>query len=180
MVALSALALALSAASLAAAQSTFKITNPSADHWWVAESSNVLTWDCKNNPHTTFGVFIANADQTLFAGDLAIIPQQPNADCSKEITHNQVNQPPGSGYIIKFANAVNSSEVFAQSDQFEIRPLGSAFPTTSSPAGNSPSNTADNTAAGASSTDTPNGAASLKTLGIGFTAAAAGALAYLM
>jgi hypothetical protein len=50
-------------------------------------------------------------DQNVFPGNLAIIPQQPNADCSKQITQDQVNQPAGTGYIIKFANPVNSSDV---------------------------------------------------------------------
>lgn len=76
---------------------------------------------------------------------------------------------------------LNLWKIFAQSDPFEIKPLGSTYPSTSSAAGASPSGTAGSTAPSGSPTDKPNnGAVSLNSLGFGLTAAAAGALAYLM
>jgi len=114
-------------ATFTAAQSTgsFKITDPSESNWWVAQSSNVLTWDCNNSPVNNFTVLIKNPNTP---SPLAIIAQQQNDQCSLAISQDQANQPAGSGYFILFADPLNNTNVYTSSDSFEIKPLGSLYP----------------------------------------------------
>jgi len=167
---------ALFSVSLAAAQ--LSITNPSASTWWVAQSQNVLAWSCNTSPQTEFTVLITNQDKTKYPSPLAFIAIQQNFQCSVVITQDQANQPAGQGWQILFANPLNNTDVYATSDSFEIKPLGSAYPsqvTPSAQAGGSSgssSPTGTNSAANANPTKTGD-ALSVRTVGMGAAAAAA-------
>ncbi|KAJ8073361.1 hypothetical protein AAF712_011374 [Marasmius tenuissimus] len=155
-----------------------KITVPSKDNWWVAKSSNVLTWDCNNSQRNNFTVIITNPNPAtkLNNGGLAFIATQENSQCTKEITQLQSSQEAATGYKILFANPLNNSDVYSESEEFEIKPLGSAYPSSSS-AGSTPTGSTSGQAA--QSTGGGNGAASYKaSLGYGF--AAVGALVGLL
>jgi len=118
-------------ATFAAAQNDFQITNPSSSVWWVAKSTNVLAWDCTSSQATVdnkFTVLVNNIDPKVFLGPLAVIAIQQNSDCSVTISQDQISQPAGSGYVITFANPLNNTNVYATSQQFEIKPLGSLYP----------------------------------------------------
>jgi hypothetical protein len=115
-------------ATLAAAQLT--ITQPSADIWWVAQSTNVMAWTCKTSPFTNFTVLIQIPN---VPAPLQFLGIQQNFDCSITITNNQVNQAPGTGYQLLLANVFNNTDIFARSDPFEIKPLGSAYPSQVTP-----------------------------------------------
>jgi len=121
-------------ASFAAAQATlFKITQPSSSIWWVAESQNVMAWDCQADPSiSNFTVLINNTTPAVLSGSLAIISQLDNNICSYALSQSQVNQAAATGYMLVFANPLNNSDVYATSELFEIKALGSAYPTTSS------------------------------------------------
>ncbi|KAI0702018.1 hypothetical protein C8T65DRAFT_579375 [Cerioporus squamosus] len=99
--------------------------------WWVAESDNVVTWTCKTSPYTNFTVSIANTNVNVLTAPQPFISQQNNFDCSKLITKDQVNMPPGTGYTIQLANPFNLTDVYAESQQFEIKALGAAYPASS-------------------------------------------------
>ncbi|GLB38978.1 hypothetical protein LshimejAT787_0601400 [Lyophyllum shimeji] len=115
---------ALAAALVGAAAADFKILAPSADVWWVAKSQNTLTWTCKESPpHDTFTVLVANKDVKILTAPIAIIGIQNNFDCSKLITQDQLTAPAGTGYTIQFANTLNQSDIFATSQEFEIKAL---------------------------------------------------------
>ncbi|KAF5383180.1 hypothetical protein D9615_004898 [Tricholomella constricta] len=150
--------LAFVAALVGAAAAEFKILSPGADVWWVAKSLNTLTWTCKDPAALqTFTVLVANKDQKVLTAPIAIIGVQNNFDCSKTITQDQISAPPGTGYTILFANTLNQTDVFAKSEEFEIKPLGSAYPT-STPGINTggPSPTGTDTSNGnASASGTP-------------------------
>ncbi|RPD65689.1 hypothetical protein L227DRAFT_493604 [Lentinus tigrinus ALCF2SS1-6] len=101
------------------------------DLWWIAESDNVVTWTCKTSPYTNFTVLIANSDPKVLVAPQAFISQQNNFDCSKLITKDQVNMSPATGYTIQLANPFNETDVYAESQPFEIKALGAAYPASS-------------------------------------------------
>jgi len=150
---------ALLFATFAAAQSppnAFNITQPSSTIWWVGQSINVMAWDCQSPEAIAFNNFtilISNVNANVFTGELAFIAIQANDQCSVNISPDQVNQNPGPGYILSFANIINETEVYASSQQFEIKPLGSLYPSqvTSSVSGVSGTGTATSSASSSSS-----------------------------
>lgn len=116
-----------------AAAANLEVTEPSTDIWWVAQSTNVMAWNCQSqvnqpNPINNFTVLINNVNPSVLAGPLAFIAIQELDQCSITVSPNQVNQPASSGYILLLADDFNNTNVYATSQQFEIRPLGSAYP----------------------------------------------------
>ncbi|KAG6853192.1 hypothetical protein C0991_006223, partial [Blastosporella zonata] len=99
--------------------------------------------------------FLTNTPQSLTA-PLAIIGIENNYVCSQTITQDQLTAPAGTGYTILFANTLNQTEIWATSEPFEIKALGSAYPTTTPGIGSS-------TAAGASATSGSSAAKSTAT-----------------
>ncbi|KAM5533555.1 hypothetical protein V8D89_012771 [Ganoderma adspersum] len=158
-------------ASGAAAQLTI-LTPGGPDLWWIAQSDNVVAWTCKTSPYTNFTVLIANSDPKVLVAPQAFIAQQNNFDCSKLITKDQINLTPSTGYTIQLADPFNETHVYAESQPFEIKALGSAYPASSatptavatgsatgSAAGTNTGASASSTATG--STQGQNGAAGL-------------------
>ncbi|TEB31945.1 hypothetical protein FA13DRAFT_1628923 [Coprinellus micaceus] len=158
----------LASATLAAAQ--FKVNVPSANDWWVAKSQNVLTWACQDSAAPQeFTVLIGNSDPTVLVQPLAIIAIQKNYDCSIIITQDQANQAAGTGYQVYLANPINNTDVYAVSESFEIKPLGSLYPTQQAAQASSASAAAASASASASAaatTDDKNGAVSVKAAGL--------------
>jgi len=120
--------IACSALSVAA---QITILAPSSSYWWVANSQNLYSWTCGsqyNQGYTNFTVLINNVSPTVFNGPLALIAIQWDYDCSVLIPATGVAAlPAGSGYTLSFANVYNQTDVIATSQQFEIKPLGSAY-----------------------------------------------------
>lgn len=142
------------AALLGAASAQLTITNPSSDSWWVAQSSNTLVWTCDTSTYTNFTVLLANSNPSILVQPIAIIAIEQNYDCSKTITQQQSSQTPSTGYTVLFANPLNNSDVFATSQSFEIKALGSSYPATSA----SSSATGTSSASSSSSTGKSSGA----------------------
>jgi hypothetical protein len=167
-------------ASLATLAQGFSVTAPSANTWWVAKSLNVLTWDCKaSDAPATFTVLIANKDPKVLVAPLAIIGIEQNFDCSKEITQDQSNQPAGTGYTILLADPLNNTHVYATSDEFEIKPLGSSYPSQASPSSgsnNGASGTASGTGTSSSSKPTQSNSALGLSMEAGWVLAGLGAM----
>ncbi|PPR05498.1 hypothetical protein CVT26_009064 [Gymnopilus dilepis] len=169
---------ALAALSSVVNADPLEITSPSSDTWWVAKSQNVLTWTCQNVTFPQFTVLIANTDPKILTSPLAIIAEQDNFQCSIVITQDQSNQPAGTGYTILFANILNSSDIYTTSQQFEIKPLGSLYPSQVTPTANA--STASQTSGGSGSAKPTSAAASNKVLGWGMLAGAVAGAAGLM
>lgn len=121
---------ALLAVTPAAAQSTpgLSITSPGPEDWWVAQSTNTLAWTCSSSPYQNFTVTISNPNIDSYKIPQPIIAVQQNYDCSQLITKDQSNRPAANGYVIALVNSINSTDVYA-SAQFDIKPLGSTYPT---------------------------------------------------
>jgi hypothetical protein len=136
------------------AAADLQITNPSSSLWWVAKSTNVMAWNCNDPSITTtnFTVLINNSDPKLLVGPLAFIAIQQNFQCSVTVSHDQVNQPAGPGYTLLFANPLNNTQVYTTSETFEIKSLGSLYPTQVSSSGSIASATGSGASASATST----------------------------
>ncbi|WVQ99450.1 hypothetical protein IAU59_006585 [Kwoniella sp. CBS 9459] len=117
-----ALSTVLAAAGLVSAE--LKVTQPTAAHWWVAQSLNTLAWD--GSDPAQFSVFISNPDQNVLTSILALTSVTYTYDKSKTI--NPGNITPATGYTILLTNPLNSSDVYARSETFEIKAVGSEYP----------------------------------------------------
>ncbi|EJT99940.1 hypothetical protein DACRYDRAFT_23478 [Dacryopinax primogenitus] len=117
-------------ATAAAVFAQLTITSPSSSIWWISKEAGNLAWTCNTAPstETTWTVMITNPNTQLLTDELAIIAEQPNYDCSVLYTPT-LNA--GTGYQIIFVNPINTTEIWASSDVFEIKPQGSAYAVTS-------------------------------------------------
>ncbi|KAL1718372.1 hypothetical protein EV715DRAFT_291424 [Schizophyllum commune] len=150
----------------ARADSDFRVLVPGGDDlWWVASSSNNIIWTCEDSPYQSFSVYLTNSDVNVLSGPIGIIATQNNYDCSKTITQQQAAQPAGKGYKVLLTDPLNMTNVYAASEEFEIKPLGSTYPDasatpgvggTATSSGASASSTAENNSSGDN-----NGAASI-------------------
>jgi len=155
---LSRLAIAAALFGYALAQGTsLQVTTPNSNTWWVAKSTNVLAWNCKDaTTPAEFTVLVANKDVNVLSAPIAIIGIENNYQCSQLITQDQSAQPAALGYTILLADTLNNTHVYATSQEFEIKALGSAYPTTST-SGASPTN-GTSTSSGSTATSTKSGA----------------------
>ncbi|KAG6848218.1 hypothetical protein H0H93_002204 [Arthromyces matolae] len=182
--------LATVAAVAASAAADFTIYSPSTDVWWVQKSINTLSWNCKDNAAlaaATFTVLVGNTDPKVLTSPIAIISIENNFDCSKTITADQLSAAPGTGYFVAFANTLNQSDIYTQSSPFEIKALGSAYPTAtpgiagaSSTSGSSAANSTSSASGSAATSTKPNGAASVAIKAAGVLGAVAGVLSMVL
>jgi hypothetical protein len=167
-----------------AATADLSIISPGgSDLWWVANSENNIVWTCDSSPYTNFTILVTNSNPSVFSGPIAIVAIENNYDCSKTITQEQANQPVGTGYMIQLASPFNETDVYAQSQPFEIKALGSEYPASSATPTESATQTASASSGSASSSSTSTsssthtGAASynskLSSAGLGIAAIAA-------
>jgi len=102
-----------------------------SDLWWVAQSSNTLLWNCAESPYSNFTVLLGNSNAGILAAPIAVIAVEENYECSKTITQDQANFTAATGYTILLANTLNNTDVYATSQPFEIKALGSTYPASS-------------------------------------------------
>ncbi|EIN08774.1 hypothetical protein PUNSTDRAFT_52260 [Punctularia strigosozonata HHB-11173 SS5] len=117
------------------------------DLWWVAQSVNTILWNCQESQFQNFTILIANSNPTILVQPQAIIAIEENFDCSKTITEQQANFTVASGYTIQLANTLNTTDIYAESQPFEIKSLGSTYPASSA----TPTATGTSTASGSNS-----------------------------
>ncbi|WRT66430.1 uncharacterized protein IL334_003386 [Kwoniella shivajii] len=101
-----------------------KVTQPTSDHWWVAQSLNTLAWE--GDSPDQFSVFLSNSDTNVLTSMLALTSITYSYDKSKTINPGGIT--PSGGYTLLLTNPLNSSDVYAKSDIFEIKAVGSAYP----------------------------------------------------
>ncbi|KAJ7284944.1 hypothetical protein C8J57DRAFT_1289951 [Mycena rebaudengoi] len=145
-------------ASSAFAASNLKILAPGGPSlWWLAAQDNNIVWNCAEaDPSITqFTVWITNKDTKLITGSMAIIPVEQNYICSQGLRGDQITVPVGSGYTLQFTNINNVTDVYAESEPFEVKPLSAGYPPVSAtPAASTLSKPASST----SGSGTPTGA----------------------
>jgi len=137
---------------------SLQVIAPNSNTWWVAKSTNVLSWNCKDvTTPSQFTVLIANKDVNVLTAPIAIIGIEDNFQCSQLITQDQSAQPAAVGYTVLLADIINNTHIYATSEEFEIKALGSAYPATSTTGGASPTN-GTSTSSASTSTSTKSGA----------------------
>lgn len=141
-----------------------EVISPSGDNlWWVAQSDNTLMWSCKSSPYSNFTVLITNSNPSILSAPLAIIAQQENYDCSETIAKTQINESPATGYTIQLADPFNNTNIYAQSQPFEIKALGAAYPPASATPSTDGSATSSASATSGSGSGSSSGSASQPT-----------------
>jgi hypothetical protein len=120
---------------------------------------------------------VNNTNPTILAAPEAIVANVPNADCSQSITVQQAALTPSTGYTVVLANILNETEVchffssfeshtayvsqiYAVSQEFEVKALGAAYPPSSATPTDDPS---ASTAGAASGSSTASGASASST-----------------
>ncbi|KAF5380780.1 hypothetical protein D9757_007101 [Collybiopsis confluens] len=170
------LAFAAASALFTAVSGQLQVINPGGPNfWWISNSENLLVWNCNDSPEQTFTVLVANPNM---ASALAIIAQQPNYVCSLLVTKDQMGGlPVGTGYTVQLADPLNGTHVFAQSQAFEIKAAGSAYPTSTAveSATFTPSSSGSGSSATSTSSTKSNDGLSV-TASIGFGTALMGAV----
>ncbi|KAG1771986.1 hypothetical protein EV702DRAFT_1134928 [Suillus placidus] len=161
------------AALLSVVSAQLTITSPGTNDWWVASSQNTISWTCTTSTFLNFTILLSNSNTAVLAAPLAIIAVQENYDCSKTITQQQSAQPAGTGYTVLFASTLNSTDIYAQSQPFEIKALGSSYPTTTSGVGGTSTGTPSGSAGAAQATKTGGTLAEYVPVGMSMVAALA-------
>jgi len=93
-----------------------------------------------------------NTNPSVYPGPGAIRANIPNADCSELINAAQVSAiPVATGYTVMLADMADETKIYAVSQPFEIKALGSAYPSTTTAAN---SGTASGSSTGSSSSST--------------------------
>jgi hypothetical protein len=123
---------------------------------------------------------VNNTNPAILAAPEAIVANVPNADCSQSITVQQAALTPSTGYTVVLANILNEtdvchfffhlfeshtsyvSQIYAVSQEFEVKALGAAYPPASATPTDDPSastagaTSGSSTASGASASSTSN------------------------
>jgi len=149
---------------VSSAVGTFSILSPGGPSlWWVAESQNTIVWSCHTDvpasTNSAYQLLLNNTKATVLTAAEAIVANVPNADCSHTITTQQANLPPATGYTLVFADIIDQTKIYAVSQEFEIKPLGAAYP----PSSATPQESSSATQTGASNTGTGTGSSSSAT-----------------
>jgi hypothetical protein len=144
-------------ATVAAQSNQLTVISPGGpDLWWVADSQNDLVWSCQSSPYLNFTVLVANPNPSILPAPIAIIAIEENYICSQEITQDMSNQPPAVNYTVQFANPLNNTDIYAESQPFEIKALGASYPPASATPTDAVSGSSSATGTGASATSTKN------------------------
>jgi len=121
------------ASTLASTVAGLQIIAPGGSNlWWVAQSDNNLVWDCSDKTYDSFNVVIANPNVNVLTAPLTIYATLPNYVCSKLMPAAQLTVPAATNYTISLTDILNTTHIYATSQPFEIKPLGSSYPDPSS------------------------------------------------
>ncbi|KAG8833405.1 hypothetical protein FRC17_010731 [Serendipita sp. 399] len=126
--------------------SALSVLTPSSQWWWQAKEQALFSWDCTDKTHPQFAVVATNANPSLLSAGVSILTGiQDNFVCNTIITPDLI---PGKGYRLTLTNIVNITDIYATSEEFEVRPTGSGYPTIPTPT--IPGATASGTGSGSS------------------------------
>jgi len=113
----------VSAVALVPSVLAVQITSPNSEAYWVYGVSNTISWTYSAGDPTTISIFITNPDSSALNGPFAVAENVPIAQQSVTVT--QVTLRPDDGYIVNFVDATNTTDIFAQSSGFTVKPQGS-------------------------------------------------------
>jgi len=153
-------ALVAFASLLAAAPSalaTITITGPSANTYWVQNTSNNITWEFGQGDPNPISITVTNPNTTFLNGPFSIAEHVDLSNKTFTVTNVTLNVH--DGYVINFVNGSNASQIYAQSSAFSVKTPGTpqaSQPAASgaSPSATSPSGNGSATSSGATGSST--------------------------
>ncbi|KAG1763307.1 hypothetical protein EDD22DRAFT_509720 [Suillus occidentalis] len=163
------------AALLSVVSAQLTITSPGTNDWWVAVVSKHVVVDVHDFPvlelhrsvlsPTRISQFSLHPLPSLLFKKTMTVPKPSPSS----------NPPKPLAPVTPFCspNTLNSTDIWAQSQPFEIKALGSSYPTTTSSAGSASTGTASGTAGAAQSTHTGGTLAKYVPVGMSMVAALA-------
>ncbi|KIP06635.1 hypothetical protein PHLGIDRAFT_106712 [Phlebiopsis gigantea 11061_1 CR5-6] len=144
--------LALALAALPTAFGAINILGPSPSSYWVANTSNVISWTFAAGDPSPVNIIVVNSDNATLNGPFFIANSVDLSNSSFTVTN--VTLKTGSNYQVEFVSPQNTSNVLAQSQAFSVMPGGTApAPTSSvapSPTGSSSASSTGSSSASAS------------------------------
>ncbi|EKD00296.1 hypothetical protein A1Q2_05473 [Trichosporon asahii var. asahii CBS 8904] len=121
-------ALTVAASALAQASQNLTITAPSPTWWWIEESENKLAW-AAGNPSDSTTVYINHKDNNVIAGGTLAIKAITNVYDYSTLLTLPPGVKPAKGYFITIVDSIYQGQrVYGQSQEFEVKPKGSAYP----------------------------------------------------
>ncbi|KAA1128686.1 hypothetical protein PGTUg99_024803 [Puccinia graminis f. sp. tritici] len=112
--------LLISLAGLIASAAAFTINSPSASSYWVQFATNTIAWTNAPNDSPQVTLQIVNSNHTLLNGVFSIAEYVPAALEAYTVTN--VTLVVADGYIVQMVNPANSSQVYASSSPFSVKP----------------------------------------------------------
>ncbi|VDC00440.1 unnamed protein product [Peniophora sp. CBMAI 1063] len=115
------------------------INGPSASQYWVANSSNTISWSFSSGDPAQVDVILTNSNNQTLNGDFSIARFLNTSAESFTVTNVTIRS--GDNYQVVFINPTNASQVYANSSDFSVKPAGTTPAATSSAASSSASST---------------------------------------
>lgn len=155
----------VAALGFAASSMALSISSPSPSAYWVQNTSNVINWSFSSGDPNPVDITVTHTNSSILNGAFSIAR---NLDASNgTFTVTDVTLRVAQGYVVNFVNGTNSSQIFASSQQFDVKKPGTApaagANATSSASGSSPSATSSSgsgSASGSATQTSSRGAAS--------------------
>ncbi|KAF8511155.1 hypothetical protein BU17DRAFT_97498 [Hysterangium stoloniferum] len=135
------------------------INSPSPSDFWVQFHQNVISWQFASGDPNPVNIVISNPNSSYLNGPYAIANSLDVSNGTFTVTN--VTLTVNSGYVVNFVNPQNTSQIFAQSQPFDVKvstttpanvSATAASPSPTSPAVPSPSNA---TASGSAVSSSP-------------------------
>ncbi|KAI0659531.1 hypothetical protein C8Q70DRAFT_984797 [Cubamyces menziesii] len=105
-----------------AAANALQIIGPSETSYWVQNTSNTITWQFSQGDPNPISINVVNANNATLNGVFAIAPFVNVSQQTFTVTN--VTLRAGDGYQVQFVNASNTTQIFANSSTFSVKPAG--------------------------------------------------------
>ncbi|CDO77492.1 hypothetical protein BN946_scf184902.g26 [Trametes cinnabarina] len=141
-----------------AVTNALQILSPSSSSYWVQNTSNTITWQFSQGDPSPISITVVNANNATLNGAFSIA-NFVNVS-TQTFTVTNVTLRPGDHYQVQFVNTSNITQVFAHSDDFSVKPPGTApAPVVSASATSSGASASSTAPSGTSSTSSASASA---------------------
>jgi len=116
--------LLITLAGLTASASAFTVNQPSAASYWVQFATNTVAWSNAPGDSSLVTLQIINPNADQLNGVFSIAEYVPASLESYTVTN--VTLKVADGYVVQMVNPTNSSQIYASSSPFAVKPAGTA------------------------------------------------------